>query len=213
MHGRRSVKPLLRCKACDPKSGSQWTCSTSCGCRSVRLPTGGGTLVRFDFQKVAAPDGFAPSTSRVRAGRSRCLSYRVIRSANRNRAGLSPIPAACVATNTSAEFEMVGHLGAAPSVCCSGSHADGAPRFVGGRYRVTRSPIRTAQIAVFLMPGHVVSKWWSHGESHPDLRDAVASSCYWTMAPKWTRAPDSHRVTRFCRPMVRRLCLARVVMG
>ena len=49
--------------------------------------------------------------------------------------GLSPIPAACVATNALAEFEMVGHLGAAPSV----------------------SPIRTARIAVFLMPGHVVS--------------------------------------------------------
>ena len=43
------------------------------------------------------------------------------------------------------------------------------------------------------------SRGWSHGESHPDLRNAVASSCYWTMAPKWTRAPDSHRVIRFCR--------------
>ena len=52
--------------------GSQWTCSTSCGCSSVQFPTGGGALVRFDFQKVAAPDGFAPSTSRVRAGRSSC---------------------------------------------------------------------------------------------------------------------------------------------
>jgi len=29
------------------------------------------------------------------------------------------------------------------------------------------------------------------------------------MAPKWTRTPDSHRVVRFCRPMVRRLCLVR----
>ena len=57
------------------------------------------------------------------------------------------------------------------------------------------------------------SKWWSHGESHPDLRNAIASSCYWTMAPKWTRAPDSHRVIRFCRPMVRRLCLARGIMA
>lgn len=26
---------------------------------------------------------------------------------------------------------------------------------------------------------------------------------------KWTRTPDSHRVARFCRPMVRRLCLVR----
>ena len=130
----RFKRPLLRCKACDPKSGSQWTCSTSCGCSSVRLPTGGGALVRFDFQKVAAPDGFAPSTSRVRAGRSRCLSYRAIRSANRSCTGLSPIPAACVATNALAEFEMVGHLGAAPSV----------------------SPIRTARIAVFLVPDEVV---------------------------------------------------------
>ena len=33
------------------QSGSQWSCSTSCGCSSARLPTGGGALVRFDFQK------------------------------------------------------------------------------------------------------------------------------------------------------------------
>lgn len=32
-------------------------------------------------------------------------------------------------------------------------------------------------------------KWWSHGESHPDLRIASASSCCWTMAPKMERAP------------------------
>ena len=51
---------------------------------------------------------------------------------------------------------MVGHLGAAPSVCRSGGYADGAPRFVGGRYRVTRSPIRTARIAVFLVPDEMV---------------------------------------------------------
>jgi hypothetical protein len=38
------------------------------------------------------------------------------------------------------------------------------------------------------------SNWWSHGESHPDLRNAIASSCSWTMAPKWSARPDSHRV-------------------
>ena len=38
------------------------------------------------------------------------------------------------------------------------------------------------------------SKWWSHGESHPDLRNAIASSCCWTMAPKWSARPDLHRV-------------------
>lgn len=37
------------------KSGSQWTCSTTCDCRSVRLPTGGGTLVRFGFRKNWRP--------------------------------------------------------------------------------------------------------------------------------------------------------------
>ena len=37
------------------QSGSQWTCSTSCGCSSVRLPTGGGTLVRFDFHENWRP--------------------------------------------------------------------------------------------------------------------------------------------------------------
>ena len=30
--------------------GSQWSCSTTRVCRSVRFPIGGGTLVRFDFQ-------------------------------------------------------------------------------------------------------------------------------------------------------------------
>ncbi len=32
-------------------------------------------------------------------------------------------------------------------------------------------------------------KWWSHGESHPDLRIASAPSCCWTMTPKVERAP------------------------
>lgn len=52
---------------------------------------------------------------------------------------------------------MVGHPGAAPGV----------------------SPIRTARIAVFLMPEERdISKEWSHGESHPGLRHAMASSYY-----------------------------------
>ena len=37
------------------QSGSQWSRSTSCGCSSVRLPTGGGTLVRFDFHESGGP--------------------------------------------------------------------------------------------------------------------------------------------------------------
>ena len=49
-------------------------------------------------------------------------------------------------------IEMDGHPGAAPSICRSGGYADGAPRLVGRHYRVTRSPIRTARIAVFLVP-------------------------------------------------------------
>lgn len=76
-----------------------------------------------------------------------------IRSASRSCTGLSPLPMACVANNALAECEMVGHLGAAPSI----------------------SPIRTARIAVFLMPEDVIAvNWWSHGESHPDLRHAMA---------------------------------------
>ena len=27
---------------------------------------------------------------------------------------------------------------------------------------------------------------WSHGETHPDLRDAIESSCCWTIVPKWS---------------------------
>ena len=45
---------------------------------------------------------------------------------------------------------MVARLGAAPSVCRSGGYADGAPRFAGGRYRVTRSSSQARRIAVFL---------------------------------------------------------------
>ena len=116
-----------------------------------------------------------------------CLSYRAIRSANRTCTGLSPIPAACVATNALAELKWSG-----TSVLP----------------RVSRRSERRG-----LLSSSCPMKWWSHGESHPDLRNAIASSCCWTMAPKWTRTPDSHRVIRFCRPMVRRLCLARVVMG
>ena len=86
---------------------------------------------------------------------------------------------------------MVGHLGAAPSFCRSCDYAVTAPRPCLIALRATHSPIRTARIAVFLVPGHVVSfvNWWSHGELHPDLRNAIESSCYWTMAPKLERAP------------------------
>ena len=38
-----------------------------------------------------------------------------------------------------------------------------------------------------------------------ERRGLLSSSC----PMKWTRTPDSHRVARFCRPMVRRLCLVR----
>ena len=47
----RFKRPLHRCNACDPRTGSQWSCSTTSRSRSVRLPTGGGTLVRFNFQE------------------------------------------------------------------------------------------------------------------------------------------------------------------
>ena len=57
-----------------------------------------GRRVHIDrTEKVAAPDGFAPSTSRVRIGRSRCLSYRAIRSANRTCTDLASLPTMSVA--------------------------------------------------------------------------------------------------------------------
>ena len=49
------------------------------------------------------------------------------------------------------------------------------------------------QVSLPLDHGTVYLKW-SHGESHPDLRNAIASSCYWTMTPKWSARPDLHRV-------------------
>ena len=75
----RFKRPLHRCNACDPKCGSQWSCSTSCGCSSVRLPTGGGTLVRFDFHEIGGPGWIRtinlPSQNRALF----CLSYRATR--------------------------------------------------------------------------------------------------------------------------------------
>jgi hypothetical protein len=117
------------------RSGSQWSCSTTCVAGTSGFQPAAARSSALTSKKVAAPDGFAPSTSRVRAGRSRCLSYRAIRSANRSCTGLSPIPAACVATNALAELKWSGTSVLPPSV----------------------SPIRTARIAVFLVPGHVVS--------------------------------------------------------
>lgn len=75
----RFKRPLLRCKACDPKSGSQWSRSTSCGCSSVRLPTGGGTLVRFDFHEIGGP-GWIRTINLPSQNRALCyLSYRATR--------------------------------------------------------------------------------------------------------------------------------------
>ena len=57
------------------QDGSQWSCSTSCGCSSVRLPTGGGALVRFDFHEIGGPGWIRtinlPSQNRALC----CLSY------------------------------------------------------------------------------------------------------------------------------------------
>ena len=108
------------------RSGSQWTCSTSCVCSSVRFPTGGGTLVRFDFQESGGPGWIAAPAAaqmalrvlqegaiapRVRAinlpGQSRALSllsYRAIRSANRSCTGLASLPTMSVALYALAEF-------------------------------------------------------------------------------------------------------------
>ena len=60
--------------------------------------------------------------------------------------------------------------------------------------RVSRRSERRGLLSSSCPDTLCLSKWWSHGESHPDLRNAIASSCYWTMAPKWSARPDSHRV-------------------
>lgn len=75
---------------------------------SNRFPTGDGALVRFDFQKNGCP-GWIRAINLP--GQSRALSLIELQgkngSANRSRSDLSPIPAACVATNALAEWEMV----------------------------------------------------------------------------------------------------------
>ena len=64
-------------------------------------------------------------------------------------AGLPPLPTGHVALYALAEFKMVGHPGAAPSV----------------------SPIRTARIAVFLVPVHIVS---FKMDTHPGLAPGIS---------------------------------------
>ena len=123
----------------------------------------------------------------MRLASYRCSSPELeTRSASRICAGLSPLPTGCVALYALADFEMVGHLGAAPSI----------------------SPIRTARIAVFLVPEDGATGSRTPIYAMPLRRLAVGR---WPR--KWTRAPDSHRVDRFCRPMARRLYLARDESG
>ena len=96
------------------------------------------------------------------------------------------------------------------------------------------SPIRTARIAVFLVPeGYLVEPRGIAPRSaqchcavlllndDPEMvgpagnAPALSSPPDWRVAfalwpdLKWTRAPDSHRVARSCKPMARRLRLAR----
>ncbi len=63
---------------------------------------------------------------------------------------------------------------------CSGTSevvegANGGRQSGRDRAAPSISPIRTARIAVFLVP---VLKTWSHRESHPGPRNAIAPSCY-----------------------------------
>lgn len=61
------------------QSGSQWSRSTGCDCSSVRFPTGGGALVRFDFHEIGGP-GWIRTINLPSQNRALCyLSYRAIR--------------------------------------------------------------------------------------------------------------------------------------
>ena len=109
-------------------------------------------------------------------------------SANRSCTGLSPIPAACVATNALAELKWSGTSEEEEGT--SGGRRVGENVLPLVSRRSERRGLLSSSCPDTLCP----SKWWSHGESHPDLRNAIASSCSWTMAPKWSARPDSHRV-------------------
>ena len=114
--------------------GSQWTCSTT---RTNADPS--------DFQSAAARWSALASVKIGGPGWTRTinlpsqsralhwLSYGAKRSANRTCAGLASLPMTCVAAYALAELKLVGHPGAAPGV----------------------SPIRTAWIAVFLVPEEI----------------------------------------------------------
>ena len=99
-------------------------------CRSSRFPTGGGTLVRFGFRENWRPRMDSHHQPPESESGAPLLSYGAKRSANRTCAGLASLPMTCVAAYALAELKMVGHPGVAPGI----------------------SPIRTARIAVFLVP-------------------------------------------------------------
>ena len=117
----RFKRPLHRCNACDPRKAEvsghapQAAMAAPSGfqpatARSTALPS----------KKVAAPDVFAPSTSRIRAGRSADWATGQYDPPT----GLAPISRryqrrASLPTLWRS-LQMVGHLGAAPSVCLAG---------------------------------------------------------------------------------------------
>ncbi len=110
------------------QDGSQWTCSTTCGCRSVRFPTGGGALVRFDFHEIGGP-GWIRAINLP--GQSRALSLFELQGNTIRQPELHRSLADTSGVRRFQRFggiEMVGHLGAAPSICRSGGYADSAPR-------------------------------------------------------------------------------------
>ena len=111
---------------------------------------------------------------------------------------------------------MVGHPGDAPGI----------------------SPIRTARIAVFLVPEEILVESRGVAPRSVPCHDAVlllnddpemvgpagnapalSSPPDWRIAfflwpeLKWMRAPDSHRVGRFCKPMVRLFTLHAIESG
>ena len=123
----------------------------------------------------------------------------------RYRVTRSPIPAACVAANALAECEMVGHPGAAPGLSpirtariavfpmpekslhvardarnhrgteITEGEGTGASAITEGRPPCASFP---SLCPLCLCGSSTPPKEWSHGESHPDLRNAIASSYF-----------------------------------
>jgi hypothetical protein len=181
----RLKRPLHHCNACDPYRKPVDMLHNPLG-GSDRFPAGGGALVRFDFhEKVAALDGLAPSTSRVRAGRTAgcATGQQKIRQPELHR----PL----AVTNGARRCQRFGGISKTEGQRMTRIETNGVPMRLCSFVPIRSIRWQKSGRASRCCPGFLADpngadccfpharglNRWSHGESHPDLRPAMASSC------------------------------------